>query len=161
MPLSETAKKYAQAVYKEKAEKLSEDYEGTVQLAQRYIEDEAFWQSTVGQRFIETKAQVLSGQVRAKADALESAYAKDNKVVDAAALEEIMHELEDQAQTVSRALITFMQQKHDSRAQRTGTVDLDLTVRLNELTRSTGELMSATLSEIRSSLQRKVYGLRK
>jgi hypothetical protein len=66
MPLSETAKKYAQAIYKDKAEKLSEDYEGGVDLARRYIDDGAFWQSTVGQRLVEMKAQILAGQVRAK-----------------------------------------------------------------------------------------------
>src|ERR1035438_7928354 len=35
MPLSETAQKYAQAIYKTKAEKLSEEYESSVELARR------------------------------------------------------------------------------------------------------------------------------
>ncbi len=68
-----------------------------------------------------------------------------------------MRELEDHAQKISRAFVTSQQQEHDSEAQRSGKVDPDLTARLNELNRLTDERMRMTLSDIRASLQTKVY----
>jgi uncharacterized protein (TIGR02391 family) len=157
MPLSETARKYALAIYEKKADKLSSSYEEKLRLGRKHVDDKAFWQTTIGQRFLQMKAEMLAAQVRAKGFALEVAYSKDGKVLDDEALGEIMVELEDHAGLVSQEFTISQQQEHDSIARTTGNVDLDLTARLNELKRSTAELVNGTLDDIRSSLQTQVY----
>jgi len=153
MPLGETARKYAEVVFEKKIQDLSREYDWEASKLKATIVNQGGLQKHLTSLQISMPAR----QVKARADALQAAYEKDHDVLDADALEEIMSELEELAQTTTRAFVSLRQGEADAKAQRTGTVDLDLSPKLRELSGSKDKRMHDTLSEIRSSLQAKVY----
>jgi uncharacterized protein (TIGR02391 family) len=157
MPLSETAQKYAQAIFATKVQELSRDYESKVVAAKKNVGDAAFAnRNAITAKVVGLKAQMLAGQVRAKADALQAAYEKDGKPVDAEVLEEIMRELQAHAQIITQSFIGAEQFEGVLQAQRTRS-DAGMSARHAELVRSTDRMMHQTLAEIQQALQAKIY----
>ncbi len=157
MPLSETAQKYAEAVFTNKYQELSSDYESKIVTAKRGIGDVEFANHGKLQAHLEAlKAEMLANQVRAKADALVAAYQKDGKLLDDGVLAEIMKEVECYAQSASAGRLGAAQFQAQLQAQRTRHMDASASARAAELNRSMGVLMNRTLSDIRSALQTKI-----
>jgi len=157
MPLSETAQKYAQAIFATKVQELSRDYESKVVAVKKNVGDATFAnRNGIAAQVVALKVQMLAGQVRAKADALQAAYEKDSKLVDAGVLEEIMHELATHAQMIAQSFIGSERFEGTLQAQRTGS-DAGMSARHGELVRSIERMMHQTLSEIQQALQAKIY----
>jgi uncharacterized protein (TIGR02391 family) len=151
MPLGETAQKYAQAVFKKKMQDLSRDYDRDASMLKGMNE------SAQQKHLLELAIGMPARQVRAKADALLTAYERDSGVLDASGMDEITQELEQLARKASLEFITSQEHEANAKAQRSGTVDLDLSPKLRELERKTHERIRNTLAEIRLSLEAKVY----
>jgi hypothetical protein len=71
MPLSETAQKYAQAIFAKKVQELSREYESSVVAAKKNIGHAASTnRNAITAQVVGLKAQMLAGEVKAKADAI-------------------------------------------------------------------------------------------
>jgi uncharacterized protein (TIGR02391 family) len=152
MPLGETAQKYAQAVFEKKMQDLSREYEREALMFKGSMNE-----SALQRHLLELAIGMPARQARAKADALLAAYERDSGVLDAGGMEEITQEIEQLARNASQEFIASRQHEADAKAQRNGTVDLDLSPKLRELERKTQERIRNTLAEVRLSLEAKVY----
>jgi len=152
MPLSETAQKYAQASFATKVQELSRKHDFDLASLKATMVNQTSLQKHVASM----KANFLTQQVRAKADALQAAFEKDGKLADLGVLDEIMGEVEGHAQIITRSFIGSQQGEAALHAQRTGS-DVGVSGQLGELARSTDRLMHQTLAEIRQALQARIY----